>query len=181
MNDQGNNPPPAVEITPAMQEEQTVLANLYQLYIHDFTDFVEQPLGNDGRFAYDPLPPYWTEPDRFPFIVWVDGKLAGFALVRKGSDFSGRSAVWNMADFFVVRGLRGKGVGYSVAKILWQKFPGPWEVRVITTNVPAQQFWAKATSRFLGKAIEPELVTKGKETRYLFLFESEANPIDDPQ
>jgi predicted acetyltransferase len=86
-----------------------------------------------------------------------------------------------MADFFVVRGLRGKGVGYSVAKIIWQKFPGPWEVRVITTNVPAQQFWAKATSRFLGKAIEPELVTKGKETRYLFLFESEANPIDDPQ
>ena len=181
MKDQQSNQSATVEVTRATQEGQPVLSNLYQLYIHDFTDFVEQPLGNDGRFAYDPLPPYWTEPDRFPFIVWVDGKLAGFALVRKGSDFSGRSAVWNMADFFVMRGLRGKGVGYSVAKILWQKFPGPWEVRVITTNVPAQQFWAKATSRFLGKAIEPELVTKGKETRYLFLFESEANPIDDPQ
>ena len=144
-------------------------------------DFVEQALRNDGRFDYDPLPQYWSEPGRFPLIVWVDAKLAGFALVKKGSDFSGRSEVWNMADFFVVRGLRGKGVGYSVAKIIWQKFPGPWEVRVITTNVPAQQFGAKATSRFLGKAIEPELVTKSKETRYLFLFESEANSIDDPQ
>jgi predicted acetyltransferase len=86
-----------------------------------------------------------------------------------------------MARSFFVLGPRRKGVGSNVAKILWQKFPGPWEVRVITTNVPAQQFWAKATSRFLGKAIEPELVTKGEETRYLFLFESEANPIDDPQ
>jgi predicted acetyltransferase len=181
MNDQRRNPPTTVEISFAIQQELPVLANLYQLYIHDFTDFVEQPLGNDGRFAYNPLPSYWTEPNRFPFIVWVDGKLAGFALVKKGSDFSGMDDVWDMADFFVVRGLRGKGIGYIVAKSIWQKFPGPWEIRVITTNVPAQQFWAKAASRFLGKAIEPELVIKGEESRYLFLFESVANPIDDTQ
>jgi predicted acetyltransferase len=177
MKDQQTNQSATVEVTRATQEGQPVLSNLYQLYIHDFTDFIEQPLGNDGRFEYDPLPPYWTEPDRFPFIVWVDRKLAGFALVKKGSAFSGRADVWDMADFFLVRGLRGKGIGYSVAKSIWQQFVGPWEVRVITTNVLAQQFWAKAISRFLGKAIEPELVTKGEETRYLFLFESEANPI----
>jgi predicted acetyltransferase len=177
MNDQQNNQPATVEITRATQEAQPVLSNLYQLYIHDFTDFIELPLRNDGRFDYDPLPPYWTDPDRFPFIVRVDKKLAGFALVKRGSNFSGRADVWDMADFFLVRGVRGKGIGYSVAKNIWQQFPGPWEVRVITTNVPAQQFWAKAISRFLGKAIEPELVTKGEETRYLFLFESEANPI----
>ena len=44
-----------------------------------------------------------------------------------------------------------------------------------------QQFWAKAISRFLGKVVEPELVTKGEETRYLFLFECEASSIYDPQ
>ena len=176
MKGEQNNQPATVEVTRATQEGQLALSNLYQLYIHDFTDFIEQPLGNDGRFGYDPLPPYWTEPDRFPFIVRVDGKLAGFALVKKGSGFSGRADVWDMADFFLVRGVRGKGIGYRVAKSIWQQFVGPWEVRVITTNVPAQQFWAKTISRFLGKAIEPELVTKGEETRYLFLFESEANP-----
>ena len=181
MNHQRNNPSATVEVTPATLEEGPVLSNLYQLYIHDFTDFVERPLRNDGRFDYDPLPPYWSEPSRFPFIVWVDAKLAGFALVKRGSDFSGNTDVWDMADFFVVRGLRGRGVGYSAAKSIWQQFLGPWEVRVITTNVPAQQFWSKAISRFLGKAIEPALVTKGEETRYLFRFESEANPLDDPE
>lgn len=181
MNHQGNNRSVTVEVTPATKEEQPVLANLYQLYIHDFTDFVELPLRNDGRFDYDPLPPYWSEPGRFPFIVRVDAKLAGFALVKRGSDFSGKTEVWDMADFFVVRGVRGKGVGYSVAKTIWQQFPGLWEVRVITTNVPAQRFWTKAISRFLGKAIEPELLTKGEATRYLFLFESEANPLEDPR
>ena len=177
MKDPQNDRSTTVEVTRATQEGQAVLSNLYQLYIHDFTEFIEQPLGNDGRFDYDPLPPYWTEPDRFPFIVRVDRKLAGFALVKKGSDFSGRADVWDMADFFLVRGVRGKGIGYSVAKSIWRQFPGPWEVRVITTNVPARRFWAKAISRFLGQAIEPKLVTKGEETRYLFLFESEAKPI----
>jgi predicted acetyltransferase len=180
MNHQRDNRPAAVQVTPAAQEEQPVLSNLYQLYIHDFTDFVEQPLRSDGRFDYDPLPRYWGEPGRFPFIVRVDAKLAGFALVKRGSDFSGNPEVWDMADFFVVRGVRGKGVGYSVAKSLWQQFLGPWEVRVITSNVPARQFWTKAISRFLGSAIQPELVTQGKETRYLYRFESEANPLDDP-
>ena len=114
MNDQRNNQSSTVEVTRATREEQPVLSNLYQLYIHDFTDFVELPLGNDGRFDYDPLPPYWTEPDRFPFIVWVDRKLAGFALVKKGSDFSGKAGVWDMADFFVVRGVRGQGVATAL-------------------------------------------------------------------
>jgi hypothetical protein len=45
-----------IEIRRAILEECPVLSNLYQLYIHDFTDFVERPLGNDGRFDYDPLP-----------------------------------------------------------------------------------------------------------------------------
>jgi predicted acetyltransferase len=181
MNDPRNHPSAMVKITPATLEEQSALSNLYQLYIHDFTDFVEQPLGNNGRFDYDPLPAYWTRPDRFPFIVWVGGKLSGFALVKRGSDFTGKAEVWDMADFFIVRGMRGKGIGSSVAKIIWQQFLGPWEVRVITTNVPAQQFWAKAISRFLGKTIQPELVTRGKETRHLFLFESEANPLESPK
>jgi hypothetical protein len=39
-------------------EQQPVFSNLYQLYIHSFTDFVEQPLSDNGRFGYNPLPPY---------------------------------------------------------------------------------------------------------------------------
>jgi predicted acetyltransferase len=169
------NLPVMVEVAPASQQEQSVLANLYQLYIHDFTDFVAQPLGDDGRFAYNPLPSYWTEPARYPFLVRVDGKLSGFALVKKGSDFSRKPDVWDMADFFVVRGVRGKGVGYKVATSIWQQFPGLWEIRVIPTNLPARHFWAKSIARFLGRTIEgetiePELITQGTETRHVFLF-----------
>src|ERR1700733_7403720 len=99
LDDERNTQSETVEVTLATEQSQPVLSNLFQLYIHDFTDFVERPLGKDGRFDYDPLPPYWNGPDRFPFIVWVNGKLAGFALVKKGSHFSGTTEVWTMAEF----------------------------------------------------------------------------------
>ena len=170
MSQQKPKPPESIELLPATLGDQPAISNLYQLYIHDFSDYVEQKLGDDGRFGYDPLPPYWTEPDRFPFLIRVDGSLAGFALVRKGSVFSGKTDIWDMADFFVVRGARGIGVGYVITKEIWRRFPGPWEVRVLTTNLNALTFWSKAISRFTGHPLEPILVTDGEDTRYLFLF-----------
>ena len=171
---QQTHAPQSIELLPATIEDRSVLSNLYQLYIHDFTDFVERELGNDGRFSYDPLPLYWTESNRFPFLVTVERKLAGFALVKKGSDFSGNPEVWDMADFFVVRGARRHGVGYLVAEQIWRRFPGPWEVRVLTTNAPAMAFWARAVCRFTRRDIKPMAVTKSEETRYLFNFESKS-------
>src|ERR1700761_1296989 len=88
-----NSPPDAprrsVTLELASLQGSIVLSNLYQLYIHDFTDFVDRELGEDGKFTCDPLAPYWTDPQRFPFFIRSEGKLAGFALVKKGSDFSG--------------------------------------------------------------------------------------------
>jgi len=77
--------------------------------------------------------------------------------------------------------VRRRGVGYTAAESIWRQFPGPWEVRVIPANLPARVFWAKAIFCFLGKSLVPELVTKGEEIRYLFQFESKANPLDEPQ
>jgi predicted acetyltransferase len=171
----------SLEITSATSEEQPVLSNLYQLYIHDFTDFVEQPLGSGGRFDYDPLPQYWTEAQRFPLMFRVNGKLAGFALVKRGSDFSKSPEVWDMADFFVVRGLRRKGIGLSATQSIWALFPGVWEIRVIPTNIPARDFWTKAISRYLSKSVKSTLISNGNEERHFFSFESEANPIHDPE
>jgi GNAT superfamily N-acetyltransferase len=125
-------------------------------------------------YAYAPV---YMERQRRNFVS-VDKDIgdgtepAGFALVKKGSDFSGDGEVWEMADFFVVRGARGRGLGYAVAENVWRRFRGPWEIHILTENVPAQHFWTKAISRFLGRDVKPALATIGAQTRYLFLFDS---------
>ncbi len=45
------NTPAQVEIVAAAREEEPVLANLLELYAHDFSDFHEVELGADGRFG----------------------------------------------------------------------------------------------------------------------------------
>ena len=172
MTKPAERPSPHVEVLPATAEQQPVLANLLELYAHDFSEFYDLHVGADGRFGYRRLPLYWTEAHRYPFLVKMDGELAGFVLVKRGSEVSGDQTVWDMAEFFVLRGCRRRGIGTQVAHEVWRRFPGPWEVRVMRSNVSAQHFWARAISMFTGVAIYPVSIEKGGERWKLFSFES---------
>ena len=71
-----------IEVERTTIEQSHVLENLIQLYVYDFTEYVPMTLGPDGRYEYSRLPLYWTDPEQYPFIVKVDGRLARFALVK---------------------------------------------------------------------------------------------------
>ncbi|HYV04483.1 MAG TPA: GNAT family N-acetyltransferase [Blastocatellia bacterium] len=161
-----------VEIIPALPEQQPILANLLELYAHDFNEFTDLRLGADGRFGYERLPLYWTDSNRYPFLIRADGHLAGFVFVRRGSEISGDADVWDMAEFFIVRGFRMLGLGMKAAHGIWKRFPGKWEVRVINRNLKAKTFWARAINEFLGKTIEPVLLDRDGKGFTVFSFES---------
>src|SRR5690349_15513914 len=95
--------PVNIEIIPALKDQQPILANLLELYVYDFSEFLDLKLGADGRFGYKYLPLYWENADRHPFLIMVDGHWAGFVFVRRGSEISGDEDIWDMAEFFVVR------------------------------------------------------------------------------
>jgi predicted acetyltransferase len=161
------------EVIPSTPEQEPVLANLLELYIHDFSDLLDLQLGADGRFGYRDLPLYWREPDRHPFLVRVDGELAGLVLVRrKEPAVSAGKSVWDMAEFFVVRGYRRHGIGTEAAHEVWRRFPGLWEVRVMQSNRSARQFWERAISMYLGEAIHAVPVENGGTFWDVFSFDS---------
>lgn len=163
---------PDVEVIPASREQGPVLTNMLELYAHDFSEFVELRVGADGRFGYEHLHLYWEEPGRHPFLIKAGGRLAGFVLVRRGSGVSGDAGVWDVAEFFVLRGLRRLGVGKRAAHEVWRRFPGTWEVRVIDRNRKAKEFWARAIKEFVGHAVEPAAFEEGGEAWHVFSFES---------
>jgi predicted acetyltransferase len=164
--------PVNVEIVPSLPEQEPVLANLFELYAHDFSAFIDLELGADGRFGYEHLPLYWKESGRYPFLIKVNGHLAGFVFLRKGSQISGDESIWDMTEFFIVRGYRRRGVGMKAAREIWKQFPGKWEVRVIDRNQKAKEFWGRAIGDFLGKAINPIPFRKNGEDWHVFSFES---------
>jgi predicted acetyltransferase len=138
----------AIELVSATPADQQRLENLLELYLHDFSEILEFSPDENGRFGYPSLALYWSEPERFPFLIRAEGRLAGFALVARGSQVSGDPTVFDVAEFFVVRGLRRHGVGFAAALHLFAGFPGTWEVRVMERNAGAQLFWERAVASF---------------------------------
>ena len=161
-----------VEVIAARLEQQPVLANLFQLYAQDFMDFYDLALDSDGRFSYKNLALYWRDPHRHPFLLRIDGRLAGFVLVKRGSEVSGNAAAWDVAEFFVLRSFRRRGFGTKVAHQVWKRFPGTWEVRVLEANVSALHFWEHAIATFTGKPANTIHVAHDGEHWKLFSFES---------
>ena len=173
-----HTPSAQVELVPATQRQEPILANLLELYAHDFSEFHAIAIGPDGRFGYSGLPLYWTDPARHPFLATVDGQLAGFVLVKQGSELTGDPAAWDIAEFFVLRAYRGRGIGTRVAHQVWGRFPGAWEVRVVPSNAAAEQFWDRAIAEFTGHAVPPVRVEKDGRRWHLFSFESANESAD---
>ena len=165
-------PPERIEILAAKREDEPVLANLLELYVYEFSELLDMAVGEDGRFGYPRLSLYWSEADRYPLLVRVDGKLGGFALVRRGPGVTGDGTVWDVAEFFVLRAYRRRGVGTRVAHEVWSRFPGQWEVRVMEENTAGLRFWKDAVARFHGEAVSPVRVETDGRRWQVFSFES---------
>lgn len=156
----------------ATRDHEPIIANLLELYIHDFSEIIPVYLGPDGRFGYKGLSDYWTQPGHYPFLITVDDKLAGFALVKIVRAVTGEQEDWDMAEFFIVRAHRNHGIGLSAAHQVWQLFPGSWQVRVMSFNRPALLFWQRAIDAFVGLPTNPINIERDGKTWAVFTFES---------
>lgn len=139
-----------VELIRAGAEHQSALANLLELYSHDFSELVQIDVGDDGRYGYKDLPLYWSDDSRLPFLAKLDGKLVGFALAARTIKPLGDGECWDMAEFFVLRRYRHRGIGSEIARKVWLLCPGRWQIRVMEENLPARKFWESSIAGFTG-------------------------------
>jgi predicted acetyltransferase len=139
-----------VLLVPAERSDLPLLGNLFQFYCYDFAEILGGRVGADGCFVTPPLEPYWEDSWRHPFLVRVHAELAGFALVQRRSRITGDTETWDVAEFFVMRPYRRKGVGSQAAVDLFDRFRGRWEVRQIHANVAATHFWRAVIAHYTG-------------------------------
>ena len=137
----------SIELVPISFSDSSVLRHLMQLYLYDFSEFTESDVNHHGLFEYLFLDNYWTEPERYPFLIKVDEHTAGFVLVRKLTDDNG-ATVHAISEFFVLRKYRRKKVGKQAAFSAFDRFPGHWHVSEINENVSAQKFWRQIIGEY---------------------------------
>jgi predicted acetyltransferase len=139
-----------ISLLPTAASDKPALANLMQLYHYDLSEFNDADVDEQGCFHNSRLDGNWTAADHHPFLIRVDGRLAGFALVdhysRLHNPFDGHA----VADFFVMRRYRRQGIGRAAAARLFDHFPGHWEVSAYAENVPGNIFWRGVIDRYTG-------------------------------
>lgn len=136
-----------IELTRATIEEKPIIDNLSQFYLYEFSQYLPSLSLDESRGLYDGLPDldaYWDDPNRQPFIVRVDGELAGFVLVKKGE----ADEPYEMGEFFIMQKFGRQGVGTSVAQSLFDMFPGPWLIHQMWNNYKAQAFWRRVVNAY---------------------------------
>ena len=122
----------AVDIRDAHSGDREQLRKLLAAYLFEF----------DGRTgAYPYFDAYWEEVDRLPFLIEIDGEVAGICLVRR------RDGGWSIAEFSVVPEQRRRGVGRGAVEVLAARarFDGAahLEAKVHPNNREALPFWLK--------------------------------------
>lgn len=138
-----------LEILQPTIDQKNILQNLIELYQYDFSEFENEDVNDEGLYGYKHLNNYWTTPGHFPFLIKVDGKLAGFALVREmAASETHSSSYFKICEFFILKKYRKEGIGRKTAFYLFDFFSGVWEVAEIETNLPAQKFWRKVISEY---------------------------------
>jgi predicted acetyltransferase len=144
-----------IQIVPVERDYKSVLRQLIELYLYDFSEYDDAEVDEHGWYGYDHLDHYWTEKGRHPFFIRVateggDGKLAGFVLVSGHTFVLDDPDAHSISEFFVMRKYRRRGVGRIAATQVFDLFPGPWEVDQHGGNRPSYLFWETVIGDYTG-------------------------------
>lgn len=74
----------------------------------------------------------------------------------------------NIAEFFVMKKYRRKGVGRVAAMKIFDMFHGGWEISQWINNLPAQNFWGKVIAEYTNGKYDMFTATEANETGFTF-------------
>ena len=135
------------QLIKASYQYKEIIRNLMQFYMYDFSEFVNLDVEENGLFvAYKNLVDYWNDENRFTYLIQKDKKHIGFVLVRFVEEQ--QRNYFSIAEFFVMKKYRRKGIGKFIATQIFNSHKGKWEVYQKENNKAAQLFWKKIINEY---------------------------------
>jgi ribosomal-protein-alanine N-acetyltransferase len=139
-----------IKLIPATIEDYPIIQNMGRFYVYDMSEYMANQAGweipKDGLYECKDFKKYWQAESTFPFLIRYKAELAGFVIIdTKGSD---EQIDFNMAQFFILRKFKNKGLGQFIACHCFDKFKGTWEVMVMPGNHGAYQFWKSVITKY---------------------------------
>lgn len=116
----------------------------YLAYMSRFFEIVD--VESWSKKAVKNLHRYLTAQDHHIFIVEVSGAVIGFGLVNGHLRFNDDGLA--VAEFYIQKAHEKNGHGRRLAEVIFEQFPGNWEVAVTKKNKAALAFWEQVVSAY---------------------------------
>lgn len=162
----------------ATLSDYPIIRNMARFYVYElsrYCGFISKywVIPKNGLYKYHDLKKYFKDINKKAYLIKMqDEELVGFVLLNK--DATSKDIDWNIGEFFILAKFQGKGIGQKVAKDIFSKHPGKWEVLVMPENKPALPFWRKVISSITDGNYVEELKTidydKNQPKCYIFNF-----------
>ncbi len=138
-----------MELTPASVQEKGILQNLLEKYLYEFSQWDKSDVDENGLYGYPYLDCYFTEKNRWPYLIRTDGKIAGFVLVNDYPEVPEKTD-FCLSEFFILHKYRRCGIGKEAAFKVFDLHRGSWQLKRHPHNTGSVFFWNKVIHEYTG-------------------------------
>lgn len=137
----------SVRIDAVTEENLQVFNRLMQSYECEFSSITGKKPKPDGTFDLDTH----LDQKHLGFLGYLENIPFGFSLIRlkEGKCFE-------VCEFFVVPAFRKQQLGFELSRMLWDRFPGRWEIKQIAGAEGARAFWRRTVARYTSGRFEED-------------------------
>ncbi len=144
----------SVRDTRQLRGDRAWIESVYRDYLNDLAPFgtgLFPALPEIGHRVPDQLASWFADSSGHLLTVLKEEQPVGFAMVRSGPAVSGRGAAdYSMAEFFIARPWRRRGVGQEAVRLIFDRFSGRWHIMEYLHNPQAVAFWRRVVSGYTG-------------------------------
>lgn len=125
------------------------IESVYRDYLDDLAPLntgIFPVLGEIGHREPDLLARWFADPSAHPLVILEESVPVGFALITRAV---GTAPIdYRMAEFFVARAQRRRGIGEGAVQLIFDRFAGRWEITEYLRNPGAVSFWRRVVRRY---------------------------------
>jgi len=128
--------------------EREILANLFEKYNYEFSQYDNRDVNKLGLYGYQYLDYYWVEDRRWAYFIEADGNLAGFVMVNDFPEAEDTETDFSVSEFFVMYKYRRQGIGKRAFFMAADLHRGRWQLKRHPKNTGSVYFWDNAVDEY---------------------------------
>lgn len=136
-----------IELVRIQASDRELFWNINQKYLYEMTNYYDDIMDDKGNYQYGYFDAYFSEPKRMAFFIYVDKKLAGFAMINPYS-YIDENPDYVLAEFTIFPIFRRQHIATDVVDTIFEQFPGLWEIKYNENNLPAKSLWNKVCAKY---------------------------------